>query len=134
MRMQEAMGANLYRDRAKERRSQFGDGDVPGEHRAPHEEYGWVIFTNWVSVRIFFLLSKWLFLRLTPRGNKVAKVYNTHFVSSFFMIDFYRDELRCSNPPNPSLFWKAVHDELGLGALQWVLVGVINGSNWPIVL
>ena len=41
---------------------------------------------------------------LTPRGNKVAKVYNTHFVSSFFMIDFYRDELRCSNPPNPSLF------------------------------
>ena len=38
--MQEAMGANLYRDRAKERRSQFGDGDVPGEHRAPHEEYG----------------------------------------------------------------------------------------------
>ena len=44
MRVQEAMGANLYRDRAKERRSQFGDGEVPGEHtrgRASniHEDY-----------------------------------------------------------------------------------------------
>jgi len=32
MRIQEAMGASSYRDRAKERRSQFGDGDVPGKH------------------------------------------------------------------------------------------------------
>lgn len=40
MRVQEAMGANSYRDRAKERRTQFGDGDVPGGERSHiHEDY-----------------------------------------------------------------------------------------------
>ena len=37
-------------------------------------------------------------------------------------------------PPNPSLFLKAEHNELGLGALQRVKVGATNGSSWPIVL
>ena len=35
--------------------------------------------------------------KLTPRGNDVAaKVYNTNFVTSSFVIVFYRDEPRCS--------------------------------------
>ena len=33
-------------------------------------------------------IYKVMYLILTPRGNKVAKVYNERFVSSFFEIDF----------------------------------------------